>query len=104
VRIVAATGASQFDSLAALTAGIAALLVVSLLTPPEPAAAIASFFGRLETSSDDEAGRPLLLVHLLRPALRQRGMRVFRADLSGFAVGWLLVLLLVTATAMLLAM
>src|SRR5207249_10645496 len=40
--------------LAALLAGIAALVIVSLLTSPEPAEAIGSFFGRLETSSDDE--------------------------------------------------
>src|SRR5262249_28398813 len=40
--------------LAALVAGIAALVIVSLLTKPEPDAAIESFFGRLETSSDDE--------------------------------------------------
>ena len=92
--------------LAALLAGIAALVIVSLLTSPEPAEAIGSFFGRLETSSDDEATRPLLLVHLLHVgrAARQRGLRAFRADLGGFAVGWLMVLLLVAATAMLLAM
>jgi len=92
--------------LAALLAGIAALVIVSLLTSPEPAEAIGSFFGRLETSSDDEATRPLLLVHLLHVgrAARQRGLRAFRADLGGFAVGWLMVLVLVAATAMLLAM
>ena len=46
--------------LAALVVGIVALVVVSLLTRPEPADAIESFFGRLQTSSDDataEAGR-----------------------------------------------
>ena len=92
--------------LAALLAGIAALVIVSLLTSPEPADAISSFFGRLETSSDDEANRPLLLVHLLHVGrvARERGLRAFRHDLGGFAVGWLMVLLLVAATAMLLAM
>jgi Na+/proline symporter len=92
--------------LAALLAGVAALVVVSLLTSPEPADAIGSFFSRLETSSDDEADRPLLLVHLLHAGrvARQGGLRAFRADLGGFAVGWLMVLLLVVATAMLLAM
>src|SRR5262249_4963315 len=40
--------------LAAPLAGIAALVIVSFLTSPEPAEAIASFFGRLETSSDDD--------------------------------------------------
>jgi Na+/proline symporter len=92
--------------LAALLAGITALVIVSLLTSPEPADAISSFFGRLETSSDDEANRPLLLVHLLHVGrvARERGLRAFRHDLGGFAVGWLMVLLLVAATAMLLAM
>jgi len=92
--------------LAALLAGISALVIVSLLTSPEPADAISSFFGRLETSSDDEANRPLLLVHLLHVGrvARERGLRAFRHDLGGFAVGWLMVLLLVGATAMLLAM
>jgi Na+/proline symporter len=49
--------------------------------------------------------RPLLLVNLLR--LRQaaggRGWRAYRDDLGGFAVGWLMVLALVAATALLLA-
>src|SRR5262249_18269977 len=91
--------------LAALLAGIAALVIVSMLTPPEPANAMASFFGRLETSSDDEADRPLLLVHLLRRdrAIWRGESRSFRDDLGGFAVGWLMVLLLVGATALLLA-
>ena len=39
--------------LAALVAGIAALVVVSLATPPEPAPALASFFGRLQVPSDE---------------------------------------------------
>ena len=92
--------------LAALLAGIAGLVIVSLLTSPEPADAIGSLFSRLETSSDDEANRPLLLVHLLHVGriARQRGLRAFRHDLGGFALGWLMVLLLVAATAMLLAM
>src|SRR5688500_2370437 len=38
--------------LASLLVGVAALVVVSLLTPPEPAESLDSFFGRLETSSD----------------------------------------------------
>jgi Na+/proline symporter len=38
--------------LAALVAGILALVVVSLLTRPEPASRVASFFDRLQTSSD----------------------------------------------------
>ena len=101
--------------LAALLAGTAALVIVSLLTPAEPAAAIASFFERLQTSSDvpadagartDVAVKPLLLVNLLhlRRAAAGRGWRVFREDLAGFSAGWVIVFLLVAGTAALLAM
>jgi Na+/proline symporter len=91
--------------LAALLVGIAALVIVSLATVPEPADAMASFFGRLERSSDDDVERPLLLVHLLHPrrGAGGRGLAAFREDLRGFAVGWLLVLTLVGAAAMFLA-
>jgi Na+/proline symporter len=110
--------------LTALLAGIAALVVISLLTPPEPAPAIESFYTRLQTSSDGDAGgpdparamsapaaegapaepRPLLLVSLLhlRRAAAGRGWRVFREDLVGFALGWVLVVVLVAATAVML--
>jgi Na+/proline symporter len=88
--------------LAALLVGIAALIVVSLLTAPEPAGATSSFFGRLEKSSDDNVDRPLLLVHLLDAG--RHGWATFREDLGGFASGWVMVLLLVAATAMFLAM
>jgi len=110
--------------LTALLAGIAALVVISLLTPPEPATAIESFYTRLQTSSDGDARepdpargmsapaaegapaepRPLLLVSLLhlRRAAAGRGWRVFREDLVGFALGWVLVVILVAATAILL--
>jgi Na+/proline symporter len=49
--------------------------------------------------------RPLLLVNVLtlRRAAAGRGWRAYREDLGGFAVGWLLVLSLVAATALLLA-
>jgi len=93
--------------LAALVVGIAALVIVSLLTRPEPEAQIGSFFGRLETSSDDSAQtkRPLLLVNLLRLGDAANGgwWRAYREDLDGFAFGWVLVVLLVAATALLLA-
>jgi Na+/proline symporter len=88
--------------LAALLVGIAALVVVSVLTAPEPADAMAAFWARLDTSSDDEVRRPLLLVNLLR--LREHGPGAFREDLGGFAIGWILVLALVAATAAFLAM
>jgi hypothetical protein len=71
------------------------------------------FFGRLQTSSDaadtkspdheiTRSPSPLLLVNLLR--LRQaaagRGWRAYRDDLGGFAIGWVLVIGLVIATAL----
>ena len=97
--------------LAALLVGIAALVVVSLLTPPEPAAGIDDFFERLRTSSDGDQEatgptRPLLLVNLLslRRVAAERGWGVFREDLVGFGVGWLLVIALVIATAIFLKM
>ena len=88
--------------LAALLAGIAALVVVSLVTAAEPAAGVESFFTRLETSSDDESRKPLLFVHLLdlRKTIRQRGAGAYREDVGGFAAGWALVVLLVLATAL----
>ena len=96
--------------LAALLVGIAALVVVSLLTEPEPAGNIESFFERLRTNSDDTgaaagAKQPLLLVNLLNPrrAFGGRGWSVFREDLVGFGVAWILVIVLVIATALFLA-
>ena len=89
--------------LAALLVGIVALVVVSLLTAPEPAERIASFFERLQTSSDERRARPpqpLLLVNVLHPARAAagRGWRAFREDLWGFALGWTLVVALVVLT------
>ena len=93
---------------AALSAGIVALVVFSLLTDPEPAARTESFFNRLQTSSDEPrpVARPLLLVNMLRlrRAAAEHGWRVFREDLRGLAVGFVLVGALVAATAALLAM
>src|SRR5712691_4953560 len=92
--------------LAALIVGIVALVSVSLLTDPEPADRLASFFDRLQTPSDDAGAgdRPLLLVNVLRlrRAATGRGWRTFREDLVGLAVGGLLVIALVAATALLL--
>jgi Na+/proline symporter len=96
--------------LAALLVGIAALVVVSLATQPEPAQSLDSFFDRLETSTDAPADvlphkrEPLLLVNLLRSrqVASVLGWRAFRDDLGGFAIGWALVLGLVALTAALL--
>jgi len=94
--------------LAALVAGIAALVVVSLVTKPELPARIHSFYDRLQTSSDGDArdARPLLLVNVfsLRSAAQGRGWRAFSEDLGGLAVGIGLVLALVAATGLFLAM
>jgi Na+/proline symporter len=94
--------------LAALSAGIVALVVVSLMTAPEPADRTDSFFSRLRTSSDEPqaADRPLLLVSVLHlgRAAAGRGWRAFREDLTGLALGFGLVAALVAATAWLLAM
>jgi Na+/proline symporter len=87
--------------LVALLTGIAALVIVSLLTPPEPDASLVPFFDRLHTSSDDDsADRPLLLVNALHPrqGASGRGWRAYREDLGGFALGWILVVVLVAVT------
>ena len=95
--------------LAALLCGAVALVVVSLLTQPEPASAIEPFFERLDTSSDEgvqgaDAYRPLVLVNVLRAPrmIAARGWRVFQEDLGGFARAWVLVIARVVATALLL--
>jgi Na+/proline symporter len=107
--------------LMSLLAGIAALVIVSLLTPPEPADATTAFFGRLNTPHDStiedvagsrapqvlppgevaRAGRQLLLVHLLNPRRGAAGagfFQAYREDLRGFATGWALVIGLVIVT------
>ena len=92
--------------LAALVAGTITLVVVSLLTPPEPVPALDSFFGRLQTPSDggeewkkidprtvSEQGRQLLLVnlfHLRRGAAGVPFMKAYHTDLRGFAIGWII--------------
>jgi Na+/proline symporter len=93
--------------LAALSAGIVALVAISLMTEPESAEQTASFFNRLQTSSDEEGtvARPLLLVNALRVrrAAAEHGWRAFREDLGGLAVGFIMVGALVAATAVLLS-
>jgi Na+/proline symporter len=91
--------------LAALLAGIAALVVVSLMTPAEPPGKVESFFGRLGTSSDSARESPLLLVDLLRLRRGPDGgvWRTYREDLGGFVFGWVIVVVLVVATGIFLA-
>jgi Na+/proline symporter len=98
--------------LAALGVGAVLLVTVSLVTRPEPAKHLDSFFTRLQTSSDSDAtadggaagGHPLLLVDLLQLG-RAGGRRwgAYREDLGGFALGWAIVFALVIGTMVLLA-
>ena len=82
-------------------------MTVSCATPPEPAASLESFFDRLETSSDggDATRRPLLLVNALHPirAAGGGGWASAREDLGGLALGCVMVIALVAATAWFLA-
>lgn len=113
----------------AFAAGVAALIAVSLLTRPEPAERLESFFNRLETptelpgrsgdpledpvplppgemaSATAAAGRQSLIVHLLHPLRGAAGAgwrTAYRDDLGGFLRGWLWVLGLVGVTGWLL--
>jgi Na+/proline symporter len=113
--------------LASLGIGVLALVTVSLLTQPEPQGRIHDLFERLQTSSDTPAvlggaaespsrpaaaerraaaKQPLLLVNLLqlRRAAGAQGWTAYREDLGGFAIGWLIVFLVVVATAVMLRM
>jgi Na+/proline symporter len=104
----------------ALLAGVATLVIVSLLTPPEPEKATAEFFRRLDTPSSlpgregdpfkdgDQAavareasasGQQSIIVHLLAPwkAMHGAGLGAYREDLRGFLLGWLWVLALLGA-------
>jgi Na+/proline symporter len=91
--------------LAALLVGSGLLVGVSLATAPEPAAPIASFFERLQTSSDgdDRSGaqqrvQPLLLVDMLHLGRTGHLWSRYREDLAGFSLGWIVVLALVIGT------
>jgi len=92
--------------LAALVAGVVALVAVSLMTAPEPEPRMKSLFDRLDTNSDSSTARPLLLVNILRlpSAMAGRGWRVFAEDLGGLAAGFAMVGVLVIATALLLSL
>jgi len=100
----------------ALSAGIAALIAVSLLTPAEAEAG--KFAARLQTPTDEplpetetvsappfksvaERGCQLLVVNALAPLRAAYGLglrRAYREDLAGFLIGWGVVALLVLFT------
>ncbi len=103
---------------ASLACGVAAFILVSLVTPREPADKLSKLFARLQTPvstgvSPDaldeetsrertrvaaETGQQLLLINLgsLRRAAAGVGFfRAFRTDLKGFGTGWLLALAVV---------
>jgi len=101
--------------LGALGAGILALVIVSLLTAPEPEKSRQEFYDRLQTPTDlgdapsarevAEAGQQSLLVNLLHLRKGAAGvgfMTAYREDLRGFAVGWVVAIGLVFATWLLL--
>ena len=105
--------------LTALAAGVAALLLVSLLTKPEPDSALRQFFRNLQTPSDEQlptadgraagplnapseqtalAGKQLLVVNLLQLKRAAAGCSIFtayRSDLKGLAIGFALVFAIV---------
>jgi len=101
--------------LGSLGAGMVALVVVSLLTAPEPEESRQEFYDRLQTPTDlgdapsarevAEAGQQSLLVNLLHPRQGTAGvafMTAYGEDLRGFAVGWVVAIGLVFATWLLL--
>ncbi len=80
---------------ASLAAGVAALVIVSLLTRPEPAEAVEAFAENLQTPITPGPGSRLLipdLLHLQRPFLAN-----YRIDLTGLATGSLPPLVTVAA-------
>ena len=96
----------------ALACGIAATVIVSLMTQPEPAEHLESFFVRVNTPSIGQDGdlpprpdmaktardgRQLLVPNLLRIRKAACGLswRAYRIDLEGFAIGWVIVIALV---------
>jgi Na+/proline symporter len=97
---------------AALAAGVAATVVVSLLTRPEPVDRLKAFVVRVNTPSIGaegalpvepdtlaaaRAGRQLLVTNLLHLGKGAAGLgwRAYRIDVTGFVVGWCIVCALV---------
>jgi Na+/proline symporter len=87
---------------AALVAGVAALIVVSLATRPEPATCVKAFFENLGTPATDPGlrGRALLipnLLHLRQGAQGESLIDAYRVDLTGLATGTLIAVGMVAA-------
>ena len=108
----------------ALISGIATLIIVSLITPPEPKKKIDSFFGKLQTPSDtsdiveteesvfsmpsveqmkehSRQGVQSILVNLMSPRKSTHGIGFFKSyqvDIKGFSNGWILAIGLVLGT------
>jgi hypothetical protein len=94
-----------------MLAGTVALILVSLVTPPEPPKQIAAFFDNLRRTTDEEnlppgqaqalaadCGTDLLLYDLPGWFTRERWSHFFsryREDLLGFTLAWLSVALLI---------
>lgn len=80
-----------------LVAGVVALVVVSLVTAAEPAAALDPFFARFEEPVEGTAapGTRLLLADL-GTGLKHGAS--YKEDVQGFVTGWVFVLALVGAT------
>lgn len=93
----------------ALAIGFASLWAFSLLTPPEPAGRLGSFYDRLDRASrwdaeagrevaDEKPGQALLFVHIFDLRLRQglaRFYERFRVDLNGLALAAAVVIALI---------
>lgn len=97
----------------ALAAGIAATVLVSLLTPPESGQRVRNFMVRVNTPSEGaeagplpavadtaaaaRTGRQLIVPNLLRlrAAAAGFGWRAYRVDVVGFAQAWAFVVVLV---------
>lgn len=86
----------------ALVSGVAALVIASLLTRPEPAAAVEAFEENLQTPITPGPGSRLLIPDLLHPRL-DGFFSTYRIDLTGLATGSLIALAMVAAVWLMLA-
>jgi len=110
----------------ALISGIATLVIVSLLTPPEPQMKMESFFNRLQTSTDDIEEDPendkvveevqrksaangtqsllVNLLHIKKGAMGEPLWKAYGTDIRGFLIGSSLAAALVFLTWLMLRM